>query len=206
MGLPGELGQVNFLSSVERSPAGKLGTAQEPFLKTKSHNWARLCPWERNCHKMRGRKGPFLTVSAILRLSESAVPEGSTISRSWHQRRFLSWATSVLEPTSAGLPCPARKEAVPVLQPTCSMPGTLGRPLLSSWGLCGVANLRKVQPKGPRGPHNQCWCCQHSPLPVNTGLGSEDKISMTNKIEVDTEHIRMSFASGGLQNLFVQQH
>lgn len=36
--LPGELGQVNFLSSPESSPAGKLGTAQEPFLKTKSRN------------------------------------------------------------------------------------------------------------------------------------------------------------------------
>lgn len=31
MGSPGELGQVNFLSSLESSPAGELGTAQEPF-------------------------------------------------------------------------------------------------------------------------------------------------------------------------------
>lgn len=38
IGFPGELGQVNFLFSPESSPAGKLGTAQEPFLKTKSHN------------------------------------------------------------------------------------------------------------------------------------------------------------------------
>lgn len=31
VGSPGELGQVNFLSRLQSSPAGKLGRAQEPF-------------------------------------------------------------------------------------------------------------------------------------------------------------------------------
>lgn len=81
-------------------------------------------------------------------------------------------------------------------QPTCSMPGALGRALLSPRGPCGMAILRKGQPQGPRWPHDQCWCCQHNPLLVNTDHGSEDKLSPINKIEVDTEHIRMSLLQG----------
>lgn len=82
----------------------------------------------------------FPTTKAISGLCGNAMPRGNAISKSWHQWLPLPWAPSVLEPTSASLPCSARMDAVPaptahMLHARCTWQGS-AIPLRAVWHGC----------------------------------------------------------------------